>query len=66
MITARLSVSDGPITCEISVRAASLARARHIAGEGSPGVSVSLTDPVFPVSPRVTVIPESAIPARAA
>jgi hypothetical protein len=47
-IAAPLSVTEGSVTRDVSVRASSLARARRIAGEGEPGVSVTLTGPLTP------------------
>lgn len=69
MISARLSVKEGPVTREIGVRAASLARARRIAGEGRPGVSVELAGPVRPAAPETRTTPATAVqssPDRAA
>lgn len=45
MITAILAVSDGPVSRTVRIRAASLARARRLAGEGREGVSVRLIGP---------------------
>lgn len=50
MIDASLSVSEGPVTRTVRVRAASLARAMEIAGRGKPGVCVRLSGPVAPIT----------------
>lgn len=43
MITANLHITEGPVSREVRVRAASLARAMQIAGGSRPGVSVEPT-----------------------
>jgi hypothetical protein len=66
MITASLSVTEGSVTRTVSVRAASLARARRVAGEGRPGVRVRLAGPLVPAPEPAAITPPAAIPDRAA
>jgi hypothetical protein len=62
MITARMFVSEGPVTRNVKVRAASLARARRIAGEGRPGISVELIGPVRPVAHDTRTTSRATVP----
>jgi hypothetical protein len=66
MITAKLRVTEGPVSRDLRVRAASLGRAMLLAGGGKHSVSVEVIGPLAPIHLAATQARRATIPARAA